>query len=182
MCMYFLRKQQHKVKPYQNKPNQTNLLRSVSVYIFSLLYFSIEFGKKGKNIQNKVTSHPLSASLCGWQTTHIHILDENLSRCAKVLRREQNVHFLVWHTISTSSECVHVCVYVTFPNWPLWCHIHSKSIFCFTFFLVVNVKLSHFSYCSTHFQVILTMTQCQSIRLANNNWWSSHVIYCATIC
>lgn len=147
ICISFIKnstKSNH-TKINQTKPNQTNPIRSVSVFLSNL-------AKKGK--KSDITS---SLCILMWLTNHTHThFRRKSSCCEKVLRKEKNLHFLVWYNIHIERVCVRV--YVTFPNWPLWCHIHSKSIFFFTFFFIVNVKLSHFSYCSTHFRVILAMT------------------------
>lgn len=153
--MHFLCREQHKIKLYQNKLNQSDPIRSdpFQYCFFCLLHFFRNWQKREKHTKAK-WHHILSLHILMRLTNHTHT---HLRRKSSPLRKgswEKNRTCIFLCHI----ESVCVCVYVTFPNWPLWCHIHSKSIcFFFTFFFVVNVMLSHFSYCSTHFQVILTM-------------------------
>lgn len=130
--------------------------------MFLFLVVSFEFGKKGKTYKTKWL-RILSASLCGWQTTHIHFLDENLPAVQRFSEdtRELAFSYVTQYPHWEGGKRERVSVWVCVSHFQIDHYdatfISSQYLFV-TFFFVVNVKLSHFSYCSTHFLVILTVT------------------------
>lgn len=129
--------------------------------------------RERKAKQADITSSPVS--WCGWQTTHIYVsLSKIHPLCLGLVKR----NCIPCDTMSTSISLLLLFLFLgkkdekktnkqkddddereesrtlsfwdTFPNWPLWIHIHWKSLSAF--FLVVKVKLSHISYCSTFFK------------------------------
>lgn len=140
-----------------------------------LLLFYSEYQNHEKGKKSQASWHHILSCLMVWLTNHTHIRISIENPPAVLRSCEEKLHSL-WHHVhiyfavvvvpffgkkgrkktnkqkddDEREESRTLSFWDTFPNWPLWIHIHWKSLSAF--FLVVKVKLSHISYCSTFFK------------------------------